>query len=47
MEWGGGGGYLGIQFAKKWFWGMLLRKIDKQFDEPNLGAVRLYHKSHI
>lgn len=56
-NWGlGGGKYLLFHFDEKWFWGLLLRKTAKTFDEfvahlksqgLNEKEIRAYHKCHI
>ena len=56
-NWGlGGGKFLLIHYDEKWFWGLLLRKTAKTFEEyekvlSNNGLsaneIRAYHKNHI
>jgi hypothetical protein len=39
--------YLLIHYDEKWFWGMLLRKNAKSFDDLPVAVQKAYHKLHI
>ena len=47
-NWGlGGGKFLLVHYDEKWFWGLVLRKTAKCFDELDAATIKAYHKSHI
>ena len=47
-NWGlGGGKFLLVHYDEKWFWGLVLRKTAKSFDELDAATIKAYHKSHI
>ena len=47
-NWGlGNGKSLLAQYDEKWFWGLVMRKTAKSFDELDAATIKACHKSHI
>ena len=43
----GAGKYLLVHYDEKWFWGLVMRKNGKTFEDLDNTTIRAYHKSHI